>query len=111
MTIYYYRKGIMVGMKKQFEDDFIAPTKCVEEKIFDTISYDAHIEHYRKENIRLQKEFREDLISKYDMTDHPQKDKLFDKAWEFAGSLGLSVVEDYFESLIEILQDDTFFIN
>lgn len=111
MTIYYYRKGIMVGMKKQFEDDFTPPQNCIEEKVFDGISYTAHVKHYREENVRLQKEFRKDLISKYNMINHPRADKLFDKAWEFAGSLGLGAVEDYFKSLLDIIRDDSFSIN
>lgn len=105
MTIYYYRNGLMIGMKKQFDADFIPPEKCIDEQVFDKISYDAHVKHYREENLRLQQEFRKDLIAKYNMTGHPKADKLFDKAWEFAGSLGHPVVDEYFESLIDIIQD------
>ncbi len=107
MTIYYYRKGLMIGMKKQFDTDFIPPENCVEEQVFDQISYDAHAKHYREENVRLQQEFRKDLIAKYDMTGHPKADKLFDKAWELSGSLGHRAVEDYFESLMDIIQDNS----
>ncbi len=106
MTIYYYHKGVMVGMKRQFETDFIPPKNCVEEKVIDEISYNAHLNHYREETLRLQQEFRKDLIAKYDMTDHPKADKLFDKSWDFGCSLGYDAVEEYFVSLIEIFNDD-----
>jgi hypothetical protein len=62
MTIYYYRKGVMVGMKRQFETDFEPPENCVEEKVLDEVSYNAHRKHYSEESKRLQDEFRKDLI-------------------------------------------------
>lgn len=103
-TTYYYKKGVMVGMKKQFDEDFSPPKGCVEEKVLDQISYDAHLKHYREENLRLQNEFRRDLIAKYNMTDHPKADKLFNKAWDYGCSLGYSSTEDYFIDLIDLME-------
>lgn len=57
MTIYYYRKGVMVGMKKQFDEDFEPPSNCVEERVLDEISYIAHLKHYQSEVDRLHQEF------------------------------------------------------
>jgi hypothetical protein len=105
MTIYYYRRGVMVGMKKQFDDDFEPPANCVEERVLDEVSYQAHLKHYHEENKRLQDEFRKDLIAKYNMTEHPKANDCFDKAWDFGSSAGLREVEDYFMSLIEIFDD------
>lgn len=104
MTIYYYRKGVMVGMKKQFDVDFEPPANCVEEKVLDEVSYQAHLKHYREENIRLQQEFKHDLIKKYNMTGHPKADKLFDLAWDF-GNSNLWDVEDYFSNLLKLIDD------
>jgi hypothetical protein len=104
-TTYYYKKGVMVGMKKQFDEDFTPPKNCVEEKVLDQISYNAHAKHYGDEILRLQNEFRNDLIAKYNMTNHPKANKLFDKAWDIGCSLGYSAVEDYFIDLLELFQD------
>jgi hypothetical protein len=106
MTIYYYKKGVMVGMKRQFEDDFQPPENCVEEKIFDEISYDAHMKHYQEEAKRLQEEFRHDLIAEYKMTHHSKADKLFNKAWDMGCAGGLEEVEYYFRDLVELFHDN-----
>jgi hypothetical protein len=107
MTIYYYKKGVMVGMKVgKVEDDFEPPKNCVEESVLDEVSYNAHMKHYQEERLRLEKEFREDLIAKYKMTNHPKANKLFDKAWDFGCSLGYDAIEDYFQDLVELFQND-----
>lgn len=105
MTIYYYRKGVMVGMKKQFDDDFTPPKNCVEEKVLDEISFNAHMKHYHEENLRLQEEFRRDLIEKYNMTGHPKANKIFDKAWDMGCSIGYETVEDFFQDLLDLIGD------
>jgi hypothetical protein len=110
MTIYYYQKGVMVGMKRQFDKDFQPPKECVEERVLDEISYNAHLRHYREEMLRLQNEYRKDLIAKYGMTGHPKADKIFDKAWDLGSSAGLWDVEDYFMSLVELVTKDCSFI-
>jgi hypothetical protein len=106
MTIYYYRKGVMVGMKRQFDADFRSPNGCVEEYVLDEVSYNAHLKHYHEEIVRLQNEFRRDLISKYGMISHPKADKIFEKAWELAGGSDLRDVEDNFMSLVELVRTD-----
>jgi len=103
MTIYYYKKGVMVGMKRQFDDDFKPPKNCVEEKVLDEVSYNAHLKHYHEETKRLQEEFRVDLIAQYKMTGHPKADKFFNKAWDMGCSGGLEEVEYYFRDLIELI--------
>ena len=89
-------------MKRQFDTDFEPPTKCVEEKILDEISYNAHMKLYQEENLRLQNEFRSDLIEKYDMTNHLKANMIFDKAWDIGCSSGLESVEYYFQDLITL---------
>ena len=96
----------MVGMKRQFDDDFEPPKNCVEEKILDELSYNAHLKHYREENKRLQDEFRNDLIEHYGMTGHPKADKIFNKAWDMGCSGGLQDVKYYFEDLVELFNCD-----
>ena len=94
----------MVGIKRQFDDDFQPPKNCVQEKILDEVSYNAHKKLYQEERDKLEKEFREDLIQKYKMTHHPKVDKLFNKAWDMGCAGGLEEVEYYFQDLIEFLE-------
>ena len=105
-TIYYYKQGVMVGMKRQFENDFQPPKNCVEEKVLDESSYNAHMKHYQEENLRLQNEFRRDLIKKYCMNNHPKANKLFNKAWDIGCSNGLEEVEYCFRDLLELFQEE-----
>jgi hypothetical protein len=108
MTIYYYRKGVMVGMKVgPQEEDFQPPKRCVEEKVLDEVSYNAHLNHYYEEQEKLKNQFREDLIAEYHMTNHPKANKIFDKAWELGHSKGHEEVEYYFQDLTELFQGDS----
>jgi len=105
MTIYYYRKGVMVGMKRQFESDYEPPQNCVEEKVLDEVSYAAHMKLYDEERIRLQEEFRKDLIEKHGMTNHPKANQIFNKAWDMGISRGLQEVDGYFDDLVELFEN------
>jgi len=106
MTIYYYRRGVMVGVKRQFEEgDFQPPKNCVEERVLDELSYNSHMKLYNEENIRLQEEFRDDLLEEYEMTNHPQATKIFNKAWDMGCSMGYREVQEYFEDLVELFRD------
>jgi hypothetical protein len=99
MTIYYYRKGVMVGMKVgKVEDDFQPPKNCVEEKVLDEISFNAHMKHYQEEAKRLQEEFRKDLIAEYKMTHHPKANKLFDKAWDINDAIMMVNFDPHYRS-------------
>ena len=54
----------MIEMKIGKRDEsFQSPNECVEENVLDQISYDAHLKHYQEENLRLQNEFRRDLMT------------------------------------------------
>jgi hypothetical protein len=106
MTIYYYQKGVMVGMKRQFEEDFQPPKRCVEEKVLDEVSYNAHLNHYYEEQDKLKNQFREDLIAEYHMTNHPKANKIFDKAWELGYSKGHEEVEYYFQDFVELFKPE-----
>ena len=107
MTIYYYKKGVMVGMKVgKPDEDFRPPRGCVEEKVLDEISYNSHMKLYQEENLRLQNEFRRDLIEKYKMTNHPKADVIFDKAWDIGCSSGLESVDYYFQDLKELFDTE-----
>jgi hypothetical protein len=104
ITIYYYRGGKIVGVKKQFDTNFEPPKNCVEEKVFDEVSYTAHMKLYIEESKKLQDEFKRDLINKYKMTNHPKAEKIFNKAWDFGYSSGYEDIEYYFQDLIELFE-------
>lgn len=101
ITKFYYKKGKLILTKKGccFEEDFTAPEGCIEEQSLDEISYQYHLDLYRQEILRLQKEFKKDLLEKYWMTGHPIAEEYFSIAWEF-GSGQFKDVEYYFERLI-----------
>ena len=95
----------MVGMKVgKIEDDFQPPKKCVEEKVLDEVSYNAHLKHYYDEQDKLKNQFRDDLIAEYNMVNHPKANKIFDKAWEL-GKRNHEEVEYYFQDLVEFFKD------
>jgi hypothetical protein len=107
-TTYYYRKGVMVEMKVgKHNDDFQPPDKCVEEYDLDEVSYNAHIKLYQDESIKLQNEFRKDLILKYEMNKHPKANVIFDKAWDIGCSSGLQSVEYYFTDIMDLFDDES----
>jgi hypothetical protein len=64
------------------------------------------MKHYQDEHVRLQEEFRDDLIEKYGMTNHPKAIKLFNKSWDMGSSGGLEEVEYYFMDLVELFKCD-----
>ena len=106
-TTYYYRKGVMVEMKVgKHDDDFQPPKKCVEEHILDEVSYNAHMKLYQEEFVKLQEEFRRDIIIKYEMTNHPKANVIFDKAWDIGCSSGLQSVEYYFTDIMNLFDND-----
>ena len=105
--IYFYQKGKLIAIKEQFDYEFVEPPKCAKEVIFDEVSYQSHIKLYDEERLRLQNEFRCDLIEKYNMTGHPKANKCFDMAWDFGQSSSYSDVEDYFMNLIELVRSNS----
>lgn len=53
MTVYYYRKGVVVGMKKQFDGEYQPPLNCVQEQILDENSYNAHLKLYSDDQLEV----------------------------------------------------------
>jgi hypothetical protein len=110
MTTYYYKEGKLVVIKKggSFNENFEAPFGCVEEKVLDQISYEAHRRLYRQEISNLQQEFKMDLLQKYYSTNHPRATDCFNLAWEFASG-DFEEVEYYFEGISRlVIVDDNF---
>ena len=102
--IYFYKLGKLIAVKEQFDEEFNEPKDCVKEVIFDEISYRAHIKLYNEERKKLRNEFCNDLLKKYQMTEHPKANKCFCMAWDFGESISYAAVEDYFMNLIELVK-------
>lgn len=101
--VYFYKKGRLIGIKEQFDDDFKEPENCAKEIIFDEVSYQSHLKLYQEEVLRLRNEFRRDLFEKYEMTGHPKANQCFDMAWDFGQTSSYGDVEDYFMNLIGLI--------
>jgi hypothetical protein len=101
--VYYYKRGRLIAVKEQFNDDFKEPEICTREVIFDEVSFQSHLKLYNEEVLRLQTEFRNDLIEKYEMAGHPKVNQCFDMAWDFGQSSSYEDVEDYFMNLINLI--------
>ena len=92
---FFYKKGKLIATKRWGEgyDDmrFEVPEGAVEEQIFDEESYNTHRDLYHSRKVEKQNEFKIDLLEKYELTHHPQSDKIFSIAWGLGGSNLLDV--------------------
>jgi hypothetical protein len=104
LTTYYYKEGRLVVIRKggYLNEDFEAPSGCVEENVLDQISYEEHRKLYNQEVINLQQEFKMDLLQKYYSTNHPKAIDCFNLAWEFASG-HFEEVEYYFEGISKLV--------
>ncbi len=59
---------------------------------------------YSEEAARLQAEFKVDLIEEHGVTGHPKAERVFNLAWEYGHSSGLSEVADYFDDLVGLIK-------
>lgn len=100
---YYYLKGRLVLTKRPFSEVEETPTGAVEEVIFDHEGYENHVEIWRKEKIRLEQEFKDDLICESGVSDMVKAERCFSLAWDYGCSQGLSEVHDYFKDMIELV--------
>ena len=105
--VYYYKKGRLIAVKEQFNDDFKEPEGCAKEVIFDEVSYQSHLKLHKEEFLRLQTEFRNDLIEKHGMAGNPKANQCFDMAWDFGQSSSYADVEDYFMNLVNLIDRRT----
>lgn len=99
----HYTKGKFLGKSLTAEGTKDFPKGAVVEKVFDEDAYRAAKEAYRKEAVRLDWLFKQDVLALLDIADHPKADKLFDMAWEDCHSEGLEAVASRCEELAELL--------
>jgi hypothetical protein len=100
---YYYSKGRLILTKRPFSEVEEIPPGAVEEVVFDQESYENHFEVWHKEKIRLEQEFKNDLIYESGVSDMVKAGRCFSLTWDYGCSHGLSEVHDYFKDMIELV--------
>ena len=59
----------------------------------------------REAETKKRTEFKKELLEKYDLTDHPKADQLYNLAWEFGHSSGYENVRYFFGEMADLLKD------
>lgn len=79
--------------------------KIVSKKlVFDRDAYKDAIKEYRKKQQELITKFQNDLFEELGIYNHPKREKLYDLAWVYGKSEGLSSVFDYAAELVDLIQ-------
>ena len=100
--MYYYKRGKLICVKKPFCEVTEVPPGSVEEVIFDEDGYNLHWQAYTTEKIKLEEEFKRDLIESSGLHDAEIAEKCFSMAWDYGCSGGLKEVHEYFDELIQL---------
>lgn len=80
------------------------PLHAVEETVFDEEGYELHKKAWFIEKIRLEEEFKEDIIKREGLTPSEKVNKCFSLAWDYGCSQGLRDVHDYFIELSQLIK-------
>ena len=108
-TIYVYDKGEclwrgakgsipLTDLRQMFPDGLI-------QEVTDKEAYQEAQKAYNATTAKLFEEFRKDLFEFYGLSDHPKRNRCFDIAWGLGHSSGYSEVLNYFDVLVELIQD------
>jgi hypothetical protein len=110
-TVYVYDGGKVVweGPLNDFNLDKLEfkakwPT-FVSQNVVDEEGFGRQREAYGKGEGRLFEEFKQDLFSEFNISEHPYKEKMFNHAWEKGHAHGYSEVYNEFEDLIYLLKE------
>lgn len=60
---------------------------------------------YREDEQRLVRVFKEDLEKEFEVEGHPRSEKLFELAWDYGHSSGLSEVLNYYSDLVDLIKE------
>ncbi len=92
-TTYYYKAGVCIAASGV---GIVAPTNySAKETVLNKEAYKKHLKQYNEEKAKLYNEFKQDLFEELGITNHPKREKLFEKAWENSHSDG------YYQVLLE----------
>lgn len=59
---------------------------------------------WNKETNRINKIFRDDLATAFELTGHPKEEKVWNMAWEEGHSEGLYMVYQYYDDLADLVK-------
>lgn len=77
------------------------------EKIRDDEAYKKASDAYAVGDQERYVSFKTDLFDEYGVSDSPKRDAAFSIAWDYGHSSGFSDVASYFDSLADLIKDDT----
>jgi hypothetical protein len=75
------------------------------QQVTDEEGYKKAAAAHNAERQRLHEEFKNDLFESYGVGDHLKRHRCFDIAWDLGHSSGYSEVLNYFDVLVELIQD------
>lgn len=101
---YYYRRGKLLCIKKPFCDIEEVPLDAAEETVFDEEGYELHRKAWLAEKVKMEQEFKEDLIRSVGLTGSDKVEKCFSLAWDYGISSGLKEVHEYFLDLVDLIR-------
>ena len=115
MTVYFYQKGELVGVKEPDGNTYRIgakgkrewvhepPPHGAAEKVVDKDAYYAARDEWQSEQARLEAEFREELFRDLKIADHPKRDLLFQKAWDRGHASGYAEVYNVALDLVDLI--------
>lgn len=95
------------GVVKSGNDFVIAALKnngYLIENVVNMQSFLDHKEKYQDCEQRKMDEFIHDLYEEFEVTDNPKVHKVYELAWEYGHSSGLSSVYNYFSELVDLIK-------
>ena len=106
---YWYRDGACICT--QYPGEILASDfkteGCVKQSSVDEAAFRAARDAYGAETARLTAKFKADLFADLGIADHPQREKLYSKAWDDGHANGLSEVHSCAENLVDLLEPFT----
>lgn len=70
-----------------------------------TISFKEDRKGYMNESMQHRKEFEDDLLDEYGVTNHPKARRAFELAWSYGHADGYQAVVDYFDEIVDLLEN------
>lgn len=68
------------------------------------LSLRGEMKRYREEEEKIRNRFEKDLEKEFQVEDNPKKGLLWDLAWDYGHSSGLSTIFCYYNELVELIR-------
>jgi len=72
-------------------------------QIYHEADHKEYNKMYREENNRVREDFKKDALKEVDLSEHPNRHKIFEKAWDDGHANGYTSVLDELEELAELI--------